>query len=314
MGGGGATYDYGFRIYNPNIARFLSVDPLMGSYPWYTPYQFAGNKPIQCIDRDGLEEVEVHSASITGEIEALKLKGAGEDEIRGFVYDKMNIMNYSAIKGAELASKHMGYGNDGKIVEITNGYSKLIVWGYKPIYSTNEEGNEYISAYERYKVYEAKNVNSQQQIQPDPPKKNTPTKLHLLGIASEDLGNNTQTVGQLVMLWGAGTMATSLLYDDPISIVAGETVGGLTLAAGALIDFEGAVLEIAGKVAQQNYTGSGVSITAEISGMAAEGIVAHYAKKIPGGNALSTGVGEPVENTVNAVGNTLIPSSPPEKK
>ena len=56
MGGGGSTYDYGFRIYNPQIARFLSVDPLSKSYPWYTPYQFAGNKPIVAIDLDGLEE------------------------------------------------------------------------------------------------------------------------------------------------------------------------------------------------------------------------------------------------------------------
>ena len=58
IGGGGLTYDYGFRIYNPSIARFLSVDPLSGSYPWYTPYQFAGNKPIECIDVDGLEEMD----------------------------------------------------------------------------------------------------------------------------------------------------------------------------------------------------------------------------------------------------------------
>ncbi len=56
MGGGGSTYDYGFRIYNPNLARFLSLDPLFTSYPWYTPYQFAGNKPILSIDLDGLEE------------------------------------------------------------------------------------------------------------------------------------------------------------------------------------------------------------------------------------------------------------------
>ena len=56
MGGGLTTYDYGFRIYNPAIAKFLSVDPLTASYPWYTPYQFAGNKPIWCIDIDGLEE------------------------------------------------------------------------------------------------------------------------------------------------------------------------------------------------------------------------------------------------------------------
>jgi hypothetical protein len=51
------VYDYGFRIYNPEIAKFLSVDPLTKSYPWYTPYQFAGNKPIWAIDLDGLEEL-----------------------------------------------------------------------------------------------------------------------------------------------------------------------------------------------------------------------------------------------------------------
>jgi RHS repeat-associated protein len=50
------NYDYGFRIYNPRIAKFLSVDPLTDSYPWYTPYQFSGNNPIRFIDLDGLEE------------------------------------------------------------------------------------------------------------------------------------------------------------------------------------------------------------------------------------------------------------------
>jgi len=48
-------YDYGFRIYNPAVGRFLSVDPLFSSYPFYTPYQFASNCPIGNIDLDGLE-------------------------------------------------------------------------------------------------------------------------------------------------------------------------------------------------------------------------------------------------------------------
>lgn len=50
------TYDYGFRIYSPALGRFLSVDPLYKDYPWYSPYQFAGNKPIAAADLDGLEE------------------------------------------------------------------------------------------------------------------------------------------------------------------------------------------------------------------------------------------------------------------
>lgn len=55
--GDGNQQDYGFRIYDPRIARFLSVDPLTREYPWYTPYQFAGNKPVWALDRDGLEEL-----------------------------------------------------------------------------------------------------------------------------------------------------------------------------------------------------------------------------------------------------------------
>ncbi len=55
MGGGSSTYDYGFRIYNPNLGKFLSVDPLTSKYPELTTYQFASNTPIWGTDLDGLE-------------------------------------------------------------------------------------------------------------------------------------------------------------------------------------------------------------------------------------------------------------------
>jgi Tuberculosis necrotizing toxin len=55
--------DYGFRPYLPALGRFFSVDPLASAFPWYTPYQFAGNKPINSIDLDGLEEWEVNDPS-----------------------------------------------------------------------------------------------------------------------------------------------------------------------------------------------------------------------------------------------------------
>jgi hypothetical protein len=58
-------YDYGFRIYNPAIAKFLSVDPLSPEYPWYTPYQFAGNMPISASDLDG-REPDVENGQIIG--------------------------------------------------------------------------------------------------------------------------------------------------------------------------------------------------------------------------------------------------------
>ncbi|RXR27622.1 RHS repeat-associated core domain-containing protein [Flavobacterium piscinae] len=62
--GEGLQIDYGFRIYDPRIGRFLSMDPLFAGYPYYTPYQFAGNRPIWAIDLDGLEELTVTKKSV----------------------------------------------------------------------------------------------------------------------------------------------------------------------------------------------------------------------------------------------------------
>nr|MBK9652964.1 RHS repeat-associated core domain-containing protein [Bacteroidota bacterium] len=49
------TQDYGMRIYDGRLGRFLSIDPLTKQYPELTPYQFASNSPIMAIDLDGEE-------------------------------------------------------------------------------------------------------------------------------------------------------------------------------------------------------------------------------------------------------------------
>lgn len=64
--GAGGQQDYGMRIYDPRLGRFLSVDPLTKDYPWYTPYQFAGNKPIWAIDLDGAEEYYTSKGELIG--------------------------------------------------------------------------------------------------------------------------------------------------------------------------------------------------------------------------------------------------------
>lgn len=63
----GSFQDYGMRMYDPRVGRFFSSDPLKFSYPHYTPYQFAGNKPITSIDLDGCEEAgRVKQGAATG--------------------------------------------------------------------------------------------------------------------------------------------------------------------------------------------------------------------------------------------------------
>jgi len=54
--GRGNSLNYKYRMHDPLVGRFFAVDPLAKKYPWYTPYSFSGNKVIQFIELEGLEE------------------------------------------------------------------------------------------------------------------------------------------------------------------------------------------------------------------------------------------------------------------
>ncbi|MDB5250687.1 MAG: repeat protein [Segetibacter sp.] len=51
--GEGNSLDYGDRIYDPRIGRWLSVDPLQKKYPNWSPYNFVMNSPLKLKDENG---------------------------------------------------------------------------------------------------------------------------------------------------------------------------------------------------------------------------------------------------------------------
>ncbi len=54
----GDQQDYGMRVYDPRVGRFLSFDPLSKEYTEFSPFHFAGNNPIRNLDRDGGEPLD----------------------------------------------------------------------------------------------------------------------------------------------------------------------------------------------------------------------------------------------------------------
>src|SRR5437867_5819430 len=65
------------RIYDPRIGRFTSVDPLSKKFSWYTPYQFAGNKPIAALDLDGLEDIVFHDIDVAKRVAKVDINKIG---------------------------------------------------------------------------------------------------------------------------------------------------------------------------------------------------------------------------------------------
>ncbi len=53
--GEGNSLNYTFRMHDPRVGRFLSIDPLDSSYPWNSPYAFSENRVIDGIDLEGRE-------------------------------------------------------------------------------------------------------------------------------------------------------------------------------------------------------------------------------------------------------------------
>ena len=61
--GTGNSINFKYRMHDPRINRFFSVDPLAAKYPHNSPYAFSENRLIDGIELEGLEHVDIDDLS-----------------------------------------------------------------------------------------------------------------------------------------------------------------------------------------------------------------------------------------------------------
>ncbi len=101
--GSGNQQDYGMRIYDPRLGRFLSVDPLSVSFPWNSTYAFAENDVIRCIDLEGGEKLVKHYYTVAAGKATVMKQADGRDLLH-----IIENQNFSGQKDVNVFFVHTG--------------------------------------------------------------------------------------------------------------------------------------------------------------------------------------------------------------
>lgn len=77
-------------MHDPRLGRFFATDPLESRYPWYTPYQFSGNKVIKFVELEGLEADDALQTAATITLVKPELTASYIDDMGRLVLKGMN--------------------------------------------------------------------------------------------------------------------------------------------------------------------------------------------------------------------------------
>jgi RHS repeat-associated protein len=116
--GTGNQQDYGMRIYDGRLGKFLSVDPLYKDFAWNSTYAFAENDVIRSIDLDGEEKyVVTQKRDETGKIIKMSIYCVKSTKIDGQIIDQQLTINKVSYAGSEIIVRNVD--SKGNLISVS---------------------------------------------------------------------------------------------------------------------------------------------------------------------------------------------------
>jgi RHS repeat-associated protein len=146
--GGGNSYDFGARMYDPRIGRFIKLDPLMNHQATWSPYQFAIDNPVLFIDEAG-EWPGITTFYMQASMGAGVAYGLYRVEQKGIAWDNVGVTHFFLVTDVHLTNQGL-YNNDelqyvlGAMIDGSIGVKhdwKNDTWGEKVGLKTQKIGN-----------------------------------------------------------------------------------------------------------------------------------------------------------------------------
>lgn len=143
--GDGNSYDFGARMLDPRLGKWLTIDPLQSKYPMDSPYMFASNSPLAMHDPDGKEKIIAIGSdnkswnlrfALTGMKKARDLKEDAGDE-------QVTVLLFKAGYSDKQISRIQKYMNkEGIVVQVVTSSDDVVNYFNNKSISTTQSGRK----------------------------------------------------------------------------------------------------------------------------------------------------------------------------